>query len=60
MRRSDQPLQESVEQSHDQKDTDDCLRECPHCGATGLPERVDEHDCQQFLTSRSRREGETQ
>jgi len=36
--------------------TDDCLgpelRECPVCGAVGLPERIDDHDCQAFLNRR--------
>jgi hypothetical protein len=24
------------------------LRECPVCGAVGLPERIDAHDCEAF------------
>lgn len=35
--------------------TDDCLgpelEECMVCGAVGLPERIDDHDCQAFLDS---------
>jgi hypothetical protein len=26
------------------------LEECPVCGATGLPERIEDHDCQDFIT----------
>jgi len=25
------------------------LKECPVCGAVGLPERIVEHDCDEFL-----------
>lgn len=28
------------------------LAECPVCGAVGLPERIDAHDCQSFLDRR--------
>ncbi|MBP1953580.1 hypothetical protein J2752_000461 [Halarchaeum rubridurum] len=31
---------------------DDQLAECPVCGAVGLPERIDEHDCESFLARR--------
>lgn len=24
------------------------LEECPVCGAVGLPERIEEHDCEDF------------
>jgi hypothetical protein len=24
------------------------LKECPVCGALGLPERIEEHDCREF------------
>jgi hypothetical protein len=27
------------------------LQECMVCGAVGLPERIDDHDCQAFLDS---------
>jgi len=26
------------------------LEECPVCGAVGLPERIEDHDCRVFLT----------
>lgn len=25
------------------------LRECPVCGAVGLPERIEDHDCAAFV-----------
>lgn len=31
------------------------LEECPVCGAIGLPERLDEHDCEAFLEYRRSR-----
>ena len=31
--------------------TDEELEECPVCGAVGLPERIEDHDCQTFLTA---------
>ena len=31
------------------------LRECPVCGAIGLEERIDEHDCQAFLEQNERK-----
>ncbi len=30
------------------------LEECPVCGAIGLPERIEEHDCEVFLEGRIR------
>lgn len=30
------------------------LEECPVCGAVGLPERIEEHDCEAFLERRGR------
>lgn len=30
------------------------LEECPVCGAMGLPERIDDHDCEAFLKERGR------
>jgi hypothetical protein len=26
------------------------LKECPVCGAVGLPERIEDHDCEAFRT----------
>jgi len=28
------------------------LAECPVCGAVGLPERIDDHDCSTFRDKR--------
>jgi len=28
------------------------LRECPVCGAVGLPERITDHDCRAFVEGR--------
>lgn len=32
--------------------SEDCvgpeLRECPVCGAVGLPERIEDHDCESY------------
>ena len=28
--------------------TNEQLAECPVCGAVGLPERIDTHDCEAF------------
>lgn len=33
------------------------LEECPVCGAVGLPERIDDHDCQSFLEREVRADG---
>lgn len=30
------------------------LAECPVCGAMGLPERIDDHDCEAFLDEQRR------
>ncbi|MDL0138889.1 hypothetical protein PNP85_05165 [Halobacterium salinarum] len=50
MKPSDRTEQESVEQSNDQLGPE--LKECPVCGAVGLPERIDDHNCQSFLEQR--------
>ena len=31
------------------------LQECPVCGAVGLPERIDDHDCTSFIDWRGAR-----
>lgn len=30
------------------------LEECPVCGALGLPERIDDHDCEAFREHQQR------
>jgi len=48
MKDSESKPDESVEQN-DQPPVDPNLEECPICGAVGLPERIAEHDCREFL-----------
>lgn len=52
MKPSDRTEQETVEQSNDQLGPE--LKECLACGAIGLPERIEDHDCQSFLGQRRR------
>lgn len=33
---------------------DDELQQCPNCGAVGLPERIDDHDCEDFIARQDR------
>ncbi|MDL0118816.1 hypothetical protein PNQ29_03535 [Halobacterium salinarum] len=58
MHESDPPQEESVAQP----DTQDCLgpelQECPVCGAVGLPERIEDHDCLAFLDQQGSDHGE--
>ena len=44
MTHSNPPRQEPVVDD-EQIDPDPPLRGCPVCGAIGLPERIDDHDC---------------
>jgi len=50
MQKSNKERYESVEQHDDQLRLE--LAECPVCGAVGLPERIENHDCQSFLERR--------
>jgi hypothetical protein len=47
MTNSDRERQESVEQRDNYLGAR--LEECPVCGAIGLPERIEDHDCRAFL-----------
>lgn len=50
MKQSDCTYQESTEQPDNQLGPE--LKECPVCGAVGLPERIADHNCQLFLEQR--------
>jgi len=46
MTQSDRDEQESIEQCNDYRELK--LEKCSVCGAIGLPERIDDHDCKTF------------
>lgn len=47
MTNSERARQEPTEQADDYLGPE--LAECPVCGAVGLPERIEDHDCRTFL-----------
>lgn len=52
MKESDRGRQETGEQAPNQSGSESALVECPLCGAVGLPERIQVHNCLDFLAAR--------
>ncbi len=49
---SDSQVTEEITGIHASVDTATALHECAICGAVGLPERIANHDCDDFLDHR--------